>query len=272
MLSPWIIGVDLGPRGAGALVFATWLRRTSGTPVFGLHLIAVNRRFATGMDAEANVRAEVSAQLDRLGLPPLDRLDVAAAEHVEQGLLAALERAEGLVVGRAANSDDRGRLGPVTRRVLRELTAPVVVVPPELTEVGAGPVLLATDLGPASAAAARWAAAFADEHERPLAAIHVAAASDEPILDPSPLAGADGARAVGALDVWLGQHGLTDRPRRVAVGDPVEQVAAAAAEQGAALVVVGSRRLTATPRLFAASTSAALAARCGCPVAVVAPG
>jgi nucleotide-binding universal stress UspA family protein len=277
ILAPWIVGIDLGPGGHGALAFATWLRRTSGVPVIGLRVLEVESRFATSVDAEAAVRAAIHERLTRLGLPLLDRIEVTAAGRVEDGLIAAGKDAEGLVLGRTAAGVDsrRVRLGQVARRVLRELPAPVVVVPPELTAVGEGPVLLATDLGPASAAAAAWAAAFAKEHERPLEVVHVAAPVDNAVTASAPRSpgGADpGATAMAEIGAWLAEHGLADTSWRLLLGEPVDQVAAAAAERSAAVVVVGSRRLAAAQQLFAASTSSALASCCACPVAVVPPG
>lgn len=275
ILSPWIVGIDLGPRCDGALVFATWLRRTSGIPVFGLHIIATHHRFSTSMDAEASMQTAIHDRLTALGLPLLDRVEVTVAEQVEDGLCAALGRAEGLVLGRArVDEGPQARLGRATRRVLRQLAAPVVVVPAELTAVGDGPVLLATDLSPASAAAGRWAAAFADEHERPLAVVHVQSHLEEPLPGVAPpLPGEEeDAKVAARASAWLAEHGLAERPLGLLRGDPVEQIAEAAASRAAALVVVGSRRLASAERLFAVSTSAALAARCACPVAVVPPG
>jgi nucleotide-binding universal stress UspA family protein len=275
ILAPWIVGIDLGPHGHGALVFASWLRRTSGVPVIGMHVREVESRFTSGVDADSVVRGAIDERLSRLGFSPIDKIEVVAAGHAEEGLIAAMERAEGLVLGRAATTDPNGwiRLGRVTRRVLRAASAPVVVVPPDLAVVGDGPVLLATDLGPASSTAARWAAAFAEEHERPLEVVHVAAPTATPFDALAPQARPDGigVDVAGAMDAWLSEHGLAERPRHALTGEPIEQVAATAAARMAVLVVTGSRRLATAERLFAASTSSALAGRCACPVAVVPP-
>lgn len=271
LLAPWIVGIDLGPQSRGALVFAAWLGHTSGIPVIGLHVRETARSFTTGMDAESLARTAVEAQQTQFGLPPLDRVEIVTAARAEDGLTAAAEDAEGLVLGRtrAGDADDE-RLGRVTRRVLRTSAAPVVVVPANLTAVGDGPVLLATDLGPASSAAARWAASFAAEHGRGLEVVHVVRPREDPFAPP-PEEDLEGARAAGAIAAWLAAHGVGDRPQHVPGGEPAAQIAEVAAGLRAVLVVTGSRRLAATERLFAASTSAALAGRCGCPVAVVPP-
>src|SRR5688500_11308289 len=150
---PWIVGLDLGPRGHGALVFADWLRSSAAARVLGLHVLeAWASRFVGGADEAADtVRAAVDERCARFGLERLEQVEVLMVPRAEEGLAARAEHAAGLILGRAAptGASARVRLGRVARRVLRQLPCPVVIVPPELTVVGAGPVLLATDLEPA---------------------------------------------------------------------------------------------------------------------------
>jgi nucleotide-binding universal stress UspA family protein len=273
--APWIVGLDLTSRSRGAVAFAAWLRAAAGAPVHGLHVLVRASAFAAD-DAElAAARGRVAARHP----DAFDAVEVAVAASAEEGLAAAGERAAAVVLGRAARAEERRvvRLGKVARRLLRQLPAPVVVVPPELTAVAPGPVLLATDLAPTSAAAARFAAAFAAAHGRTLELLHVAPAEHEDLIDelePSWRAERDAqhARVAAELDEWALAHGVADRPRRALYGDVVEHVLAAAERHQAAMIVVGSRRLTPAARLFATSTASALASHAPCPVAVVAPG
>ncbi|NJK31386.1 MAG: universal stress protein, partial [Deltaproteobacteria bacterium] len=74
---------------------------------------------------------------------------------------AAMLELDALLVGRRARRDEDPivRLGEVTRRVVRKLPAPVIVVPPDFGDdardlLGSGPIILATDLSDHCIAAA----------------------------------------------------------------------------------------------------------------------
>ena len=104
------------------------------------------------------------------------------------GLLLALmigAAASGLVIGRAAERGSRAvvRLGRVARRVLRRLPCPVVVVPPDLSAVADGPILLATDLDVASASAVTFARDLAARHGRELKVVHVGETRYSDLID-----------------------------------------------------------------------------------------
>ncbi len=278
--APWIVGLDLGARSHGALVLAGWLRAAAGVPVLGLHVLeAWASRFVAGADEATDaVRVAIDQRCARLGIEPLAQVEVMTVPRAEEGLASRAEAAAGLIVGRAAptGANKLVRLGRVARRVLRQLPGPVIVAPPELAEVADGPVLLASELGEASAGAVEFAKWLAGASRRALELVHVgeprhADLIDE--LDPRWLAERESYRheVLAAANAWSVTHGLGDRPRHLAFGDPAEEIAGLAAQLRAALVVVGSRRLGPGARLFSTSTASALAGLAGCPVAVVPP-
>ena len=278
---PWLVGLDLGPRSHGALIFAAWLRATAEVRVVGLHVLeAAASRFVDG-EAEAvdAVRRAVDERSAQLGIPAIEAIEVVMVARAEEGLMERSQRALGLILGRAAPTGSTAlvRLGRVARRVLRHLPGPVIVVPPELTRVEEGPVLLATDLGPASAGAVRFARGFASAVGRPLDLLHVADPQDGDLLGSmdarwSVERRTHRASMIEAMSQWTVDQALGDRPRKVVFGERVEEIVAAAEACKAAMVVVGSRQLGAGARLFTTSTASALAGMASCAVAVVPPG
>jgi nucleotide-binding universal stress UspA family protein len=277
-IKPWILGLDLGPRSHGALVFAAWLR-SGGADVRGLHVLEAwaGPFLAATEDPGVTVRAVVAERYAHLGIAPLEQVEVMVMPRAEDGLLGAAATAEGLVIGRAAPRGERPRvrLGSVARRVLRALPVPVIVVPPDLVAVAPGPILLATDLGPSSEEAVRFAVALAATHGRELELVHVGEPRHSDLIDelePAWLRERQIYRAgVQAMaDAWAAERGLGG-VRNVRFGDRAEEIAAVAAHCDAALVVTGSRRIGLAGRLFSTSTASALAGLADRAVAVV-PG
>lgn len=273
----WVIGLDLDEYCHGALVFADWLGR-AGDVAAGVHVLEAWTRPHVRGDAISAVRAMTVRVARALRLAPLARVTALEAVRAEDGLTlaCAAEVAQGLVIGRAARTDRSPfiRLGVVARNLLRQLPQPVIVVPPDLTAVAPGPVLLATDLGDATEPAVAFARALAARHGRALELVHVGERRHSDLidaLDPGWLAARDSYRAAVAdlVRAWAGVHRLADAPRHVVYGEPAAQIAAVAAERQAALIVVGSRRLGLVTRAFLSSTASTLAAHAACPVAVV---
>lgn len=272
----WLVGLDLGERSLGALAFADWLARAE--PVVGVHVVEAWSRAYVAGDVLAAVQRAVERSAGLLGVPPLARVTVLEAVHAEDALAQAAEAAAGLVIGRVARAGEGGpvRLGRVARRLLRALPGPVVVVPRDLTAVGPGPVLLATDFGETCARALGFAELLATRHKRALELVHVGAARHSDLIDelePSWLAAREAYR-VGveqAFTRWARMRGLERLTRHVVWGDPVAGIAGVAATRSAAIVVVGSRRLGTAARLFLSSTASGLAGCATCPVAVVPP-
>jgi nucleotide-binding universal stress UspA family protein len=86
------------------------------------------------------------------------------------------------------------------------------------------------------------------------------------------VASSSAARPRSTSTAWLDRHGLTSDARRIALcGSPVELLLELAEQERPSLLVLGSRRLTTTERLFTTSTASTVAAYAPCPVAVVPP-
>ena len=275
---PWIVGLDLDLRSRGALVFAAWLQRVGQVQIFGVHMLEAWVRALAVEDPVPALRAAATRLATAAGLHAFDGLQVRTVEEASDGLVESCSAASGLVIGRAAERGSRAvvRLGRVARRVLRRLPCPVVVVPPDLSSVGVGPILLATDLGPTSITAARFAAELAVRCGHSLELIHVVDDRSVQLIDVLRSAWvARRAAFVAAAEVdmtqWADELRLGAATRHVRTGYPVDVIAETAAARRAALVVVGSRRLSTAMRYFSTSTASELAATASCPVCVVPP-
>jgi nucleotide-binding universal stress UspA family protein len=82
--------------------------------------------------------------------------------------------------------------------------------------------------------------------------------------------GASAAQAVlRRIEAQEGIHGAELRPE---IGDPADLIVSIAEEEGADLIVVGSRRRGVLSSLFLGSISATVAARAPCPIVIVPEG
>lgn len=273
----WLLALEISPRSSGALQFARWLRGTLSLRVLGVYVHELWQSALMPGDDTAcalAVRDETVrwiADLDP-GQPgsPIDEARVVDEVDAESGLATAAHGAPALVVGRRVHRETPVvRLGRVTRRLLRKLPAPVIVVPPELAaDAFRGPVMLASDLSESSVAAARFAASFAQRLGRPLVCVYV----DRPVWDHDPR-WADQrngwkASTERAAREWARDH-CPGNELVVEAGDPVEQLIAISARMDACLLVVGSGRPGLLERIFVGSTASAVAATASCAVAVV---
>lgn len=279
----WIVGLDLGARSYGALVFAGWMAAAPGMgarpEVRGVHVLeswAAQQLPVSMADYTAAVGRLATERARERGLE-LAGVEVIEAERAEQGLIAAATGADALILGRAAHRRERRwvRLGRVARRVLRALPRPVFVVPPDLSPAGlAGPIVLATDLETTGPAAVERAIGLARAHARPLVLAHVGDPRHSELLDElEPRLFAERQRhregVALAFASWAEAHGLGAVRRALEFDAPPEGLAAIAGRERAAVVVVGSRRLGAAERVFTVSTASALAAMSATPVAIV---
>lgn len=286
----WILGLDLGRAGDGALDFAQWFT-TAGTPpraaqVIGVHVLEEDHLLYALRDhhldevvkaASAAIHARIAAAGAAAAFSDVRVVQgVHADEALEEARAAA--GAEGVIVGRAAPRDGVHlvRIGAVGRRLLRTLASPVVVVPPDLgaTGVGDGPLIALTDLREDSVEACRFAAATAKRLDRRWLALHVARAIEVEYLPLASSARARDARGAAAreqLEAWLRASALQPDAAVAAVGSAVGIACETAIRERAPLLVTGSRRLTTPERAFQASFGSALAATSPVAVAVVAP-
>lgn len=278
-----LVAIDPTHKTRGALAFAGWLREAAPDgSLEGLHLIpsrvgpdAIHQRYIE------RASAAIGEALRELGVGHvLDRLDFLEVADVYDGLHRSAVGSRAVVLGRRARARERVlvHLGPVARRMLRSLPAPVIVVPPDLTRptAGRGPVIVATDLHPHSEAAARFAAAFARDHGCELVLAHIG----EPVGE---LLGLDDEREVqmrrerylvdvdAGLAAWVEAQGLGQHRRLALCGSAVDTLLELVEEELPSLLVLGSRQLTLLERVFTTSTASTLAAYSPCPVAVVPP-
>lgn len=280
----WLVGLDLSPRGAGALAFGRWLHESTGGRhhLHGVHVVP-DPRIAPApalADEVERTRHYVEAAAGA-------SFDAVEAVHgdAERALadLAVERDAFGLLIGRARRRDRWSlvALGQVARRLLRSSPKPLVVVPPDFTraDVGPGPVLLAAVPEDACVEALHVATALARSLDRELVVVHALpvvimsqAVADPALVTVVPLTGEERiADAAQALTRWLGEHGASGVAYRIEEGGAAETVFAVAERLGAVVIVCGSRRLSLAERLFTSSMGSDLAAHADRPVVVVPP-
>jgi nucleotide-binding universal stress UspA family protein len=282
----WIVGIDLRERSHGAIAFAAWVRAQTQAHTFIAAHATPQPQTSLGeppIDLEA-LHAEalevLGRELDARGAADaFEDRGLIEALAPEDGLTEAMRRNEatGLVVGRRANKVDDAwiRLGRVARRLLRTLPGPVVAVPADLqaADLERGPVLLTTDLGKTSDAAARFAKRFASDVGRPLHVVHVVATQEREPIPPKdawstpPLATRPGQDE--SLSEWLAARGLGDAVVRHERGNVLERLRHVVETDPPCTVVCGSRSLSAVDRIFTSSVASALAGISPVPVAVV---
>jgi len=276
---PFVFGLDLTYKSHGALVFGAWLRATLGPDmVEAVHVIAA--REGSALRDERLQRAQVVIH-ERLGASghaqTFAAIQVRAVAGIVEGLGEVESFARALVLGRRTRTGERAlvHLGPVARKLLRGLPLPMIIVPPELKASAlGGPVILATDLRAHSEGAARFAEQFARECRHELIIVHIAEVHHNEYVDetdPAWRAQSEHFRreAATGLDAWADAHGLAAARRIALCGSPVEQLLELAEQELPSLLVLGSRRLSATERLFTTSTASTVAAYAPCPIAVV---
>ncbi|MEZ4453431.1 MAG: universal stress protein [Nannocystaceae bacterium] len=285
--APWLVGLDLVPEHSGPLALAHWLAEgASAAPLVGVHVVEDSFLRFAGEDRERILdaaQAHIAEVLRDDGvLGRFAAREASTARSVEAGLESAALRhgARGLVLGRWSRRDARTvvKLGRITRRMLRALPVPVIVTPPELAgaDLGDGPIVAAVELADHSIEAVRFAAALAREHGRRLVLAHIGAPYDHAAvyrLDAgwSALRIEHRRRLEGEAKAWAAAHAPADAELFVTEGDLVAELLALADARRSPMIVVGSRRLTLTERLFGSSVSSGLAALARVPVAVVPP-
>ncbi len=284
----WILGLDPREGAEGSLRFSAWLREALAptvTAVVGVHaygdMPGLAQRYVRSDELMEAAREKISQRLQRAGAEPwLEDVEFSTGRDVAAILEAATQRhkADFVAIGRSAPREGRTllRLGSTARRLLRRLPGPVIVVPPDFTPPPeAGPVLIATNLGPESEAALRFGAQLARQTGRSARAVYCLeehhAAQYIPQTRLAQLSIDRAAKAREKLTEWLESLGVDVDAQDVLTGDAVESLVKHARTTEAALVVCGSRRLSLTVRLLLTSAGSELAAFAPCPVAVVPP-
>jgi nucleotide-binding universal stress UspA family protein len=288
----WIIATDLTPRSHGALRFAQWLHASAEPP--GPRMTAVHVVNPRSSGAEYPGDAPVLARARELTRASVEAIGAAtcfAAIEAIEGVRAdealaqlASSSGSGLIVGRAGEASTWSlvNLGPTARRLLRSVPGPLCVVPPDMHSIGDGPVLVAVSDAPHSEPAARFAIDLARSLHREVRALHIApdprpipVTMGEPIMPPFLDAGAimeirDATRL--RIERWLEEAGLPELSSPIVdLGDPGPAIERQAKDNGAAIIVCGSRRLGLRDRVLQSSIGTDLAAHADRPVIVVPP-
>jgi nucleotide-binding universal stress UspA family protein len=145
-------------------------------------------------------------------------------------------------------------------------------------------IICGVDGSPDSQAALEVAAQLADRLGSALILAHVAEPEYVPYAAAYPVGGTSGPTAVAKdvesekeaaarlLELVAVDAGLADAERRVAIGQPAEQLAELADEADAELIVIGSRGQGALKSAFLGSVSYSLVGIARCPVLIVPPG
>jgi nucleotide-binding universal stress UspA family protein len=170
-------------------------------------------------------------------------------------------------------------LGRVARRILRDLPAPVVVVPPdwEPPAPDPGPVVVASNLQVDSVHAVKFAAESAERLALPLVLIHVVPLPHDYGAHYLPTAALEQLRRDHEIEggqrlaQFARDLGLSEARQIVCHGGVVDNLVRVAHDTCASLVVTGSRRLSAFERLLLTSIGSELCTVAPCAVAVVPP-
>jgi hypothetical protein len=255
----WITGIDMRHHGAGAIHFSAWLARASraaeGERFVPVHVLEDEHlRFVLRLhhldEVVRAARAAARAALEQADAPTaFADPEVVTGGLAADGLAAALRArgAAGIVVGRVARSEAHGlvRLGQVARALVRDLPAPIVVVPPDVgvAGIGDGPVVALTALRESSPAC-RFGEDLARRTGRPLAIVHVVAPPDDVSYlvrgTLEQIARERRAEAERDLEAWVRAHHLAPATARVLEGDVVGAALAFARAQRAPLLVAGA--------------------------------
>lgn len=284
MTTRWIVGVEPDGDHDGPLHFAVEIGRRTRPPVElrGVYVLPTKAQVGEQARAHLERRADAvchAALVRTDGRELFREVESVDADAVDEGLEhAAIEQdADVCVIGRRARRRELSfqRLGPVARKLLRRQPVKMIVVPPDWVHAHDGPVVLATDLGEHTAAAARFARDMAARMRTPLVVVHTSRHGDwaGPHFEGAAFQRTRErieAEARQELDAWNRAHGLEDAVSTLHLGDPVSDIASFASEEKASLVVCGSRRLGGVARFFGHSVASELAAVADVPIAVVA--
>ncbi len=270
-----VVGTSLTAASDAVVRAAAEIAAARGGRLHPAHFLDAEPWPGTGAAAGATpageaARAELGAQLRRVGVPPpeLDGVTVeVGAAHRGLGELAERRGAELVVVGAAEASLALARLlGATAERVARRAVSPVLVVRGGLS-VPPRSVLVTVDLSKPSvaalAAALAWLSGLADG-ERPRVTLFFAVSpfqgavgEEEVEVDYTTaleVAGAELARLAQRHGAGLGRR-LDTRVRR---GFPRQRILDEVARLGADLVVVGSHGRGGYERFLLGSVTASV--------------
>lgn len=281
-----IVGVDASPQARDAITFAGLLALRADAKLLLAHVVDYVQPSVAGWnDYEQGAHAEASrvfeACVDRLAGEFDYETFVVPAKSGAHGLmeLASDQGADLVVVGSSAHGAvGRVLVGSTGERLLHGSPCPVVVVPRDYSLEGSHmqAIALGYDGGDEARAAVAPAVAFARAAGcdlKLIAAVDPSAFTDsfglDPAYDPLELQREMFARLTGELQ--QAAAGIEEPPHvevAVETGDPVD-VLTAAGQDGADLLLVGSRGYGPMEMVLLGSVAAKLTRTAPCPVMVV---
>jgi len=277
MFSHLAVGLDGSVNAEKALDLGMHLGRRLGSVIHGIHVIdsailegsfIADVSGAMGVEPLVNLTPQVGSVLAELA----DTLRIHFEERLrEVGLHARFHLARGsvapslvqesascaaLIVGRrGVNARFHGELlGPVTERLLRISSIPVVVAPEDGS--GVSRILLAYDGGAHASRALRWGGELARALATPVTVVSVD--DDE----------GHGEELLGEARDYLGPLDLDVETRR-ASGRPSDAIELLLSETGADLVCMGSNSHSKLVQMVIGSTTEAILRRLNVPVMCV---
>jgi nucleotide-binding universal stress UspA family protein len=275
--------MDLRDSRNGVVRFASWLRASGACDrLVGVHVVDLEEPYEANAELMQKARLALNDWVEQLGVAAVfDELVVVNASRVDEALhQACAERPDaGLIVGRRTGQDEQGiiRLGATTRRLLRRLEAPIVVVPPDLdpATLGSGPVMVAiTTTEEASLAALRFGSDIARSMQREVELVCVTPSRSASAYLPAALAGEQQERrrvqTERDLTIWKKENEIHAKTQ-VFSGPVIERLLGQVSEKGVPLVVCGRNKATTIQRFLGGTTSTELSTFSRVPVAVVAP-
>lgn len=286
----WIVGLDLRPKSQGAMRWAAWMATSCAAGderLVGVHILEEHHLRAALRYHSLNELVDSATEASSELLRELGIRDAFSEVHVLQGdsaeealpVAAAYHQCDGMILGRQALREGRyvNRLGRVARRVLRALPRPVIVVPPDFEEPPSdAPIVAACNLDDDSNSAVMFAADMSRRLQRRLVLVHAVPLPDDygaRILSATALEALrkeHQEEGEAQLQAWAKARGI-EATTVVVQGGVVHSLVEAAKAHRAALLVTGSRKLTAFERVFLTSTGTQTAALAECAVAVVPP-
>jgi nucleotide-binding universal stress UspA family protein len=278
----WLVGVDLRLERVGVLKFAAWLHALDrSVPLVGIHVVE-----SDAGDAEVKSKAmdALRQQLERLGLSEsFASLRVVEAPNVDEALHEACDAqvTTGLIVGRRVGLDEPGlvRIGAVTRRLLRTLPLPILVVPPDVdpSRFGTGPVVWSVrSASEVAHATFEFASRMATSMGRELDVVAIAPPlhASSAYMPSAVIARRQQERTERTrelMDAWMCEHDVQGR-LHVLPGQPMEQTLAHAERVGSPLIVCSRNKSNLLQRYLGGTASTDLVTHSRVPVAVVADG
>jgi nucleotide-binding universal stress UspA family protein len=280
-----LVATDLSPISEPALLWARAIARRYGSELYVTHVISPAETALVPPEYWGSSQQMVEEAV----LRDMKSLDAALQgvhhkmmlEHggVCQSISADIEKLEiGLVVMATHGREGLGRLirGSIAEEVFRRVLCPVLTVGPRVTaQIIGGPefkqILFATNFGPESLAAARYAVSLAQVFETGLTLLNVMDEENfEPPVDPQVIL----PNRMGRLRKLIPAD--AELPRevqyRLEFGNPAEQILSVAEEVNAGLIVLGAKSgngHTGMATHLAAATAHTVVSHAKCPVMTV---